>query len=464
MIPARAQGSSHQESAQLSERERNWVENQFNLFSDQLRLQSDLSLDAYAQRVIHRISEMVQAVSACFFTLSDDRQALEMKAGYALEERKERVTRFDLDEGPVGRAFQRRRSLRFSELGPEDAQINLGLAAIHAGYLQFTPLVFNHEAFGVLELMFMKAPRPEEEHLIERIAGLLASNLQSQLNTIRTQQLLDELRAREEKLRENNETLRNSQQDMQSQQMQLYVAQQTMRIAQDNAGMGLWEMDTQQNMFTLSSRAQEHLGASQPTVHLKEVLQQLPQESAQGLQAHVETARSEHQSFRMEVRYEPSANNDTGKDRYIVISGSMLFDDDQQPMKLVGATQDISDLRHKQLEAEQSAKNMQMVLDATPVGMLVSHFERGDIVLCNQPVARLLGMSREELLGRTTVSFYKYAEERQKLQEAVRAHGAVDDFRITLETPETSQLEISLSAHMIQYDQEPHFLVTLQKV
>ena len=444
--PVSIQQTPHHAVNQLSDAARNRIAQQFNALSEVLRNRKGLDLDGYASDVVHAVSEKVNAVSGCLFLLGDDQKHLDVFGSYASGKHTETKTRLEVDEGPVGLAFQRQRTVVFDQLNDEDGTVGLGLSSIPARYLQMSPLVFNDQAYGVLELMFFAPPNAETRALIDRLTTALASNLQSQLSAYRTQRLLGQLQEREENLKAQNENLRE--------------AQQSMRIAQENADVGLWEMQLTKQEFHLSENTRQHLRVEQERVSLQAILAQLSEEQAQNLEKAVAAAVQENSHFRQEVIFDADAGISGSPQRFIVLSGDIMLDANHKPLKMVGATQDITQLRQKQLEAEQFYRDIETILNFSPVGMMVSRFEDGVIVHCNEVAAGLVGLPREEVPGRTTVSFYENPEDRKRLQETVARDKQVDNFRISLNTF-SGKFNVKLSARIIQYRNRPHFLVTL---
>lgn len=108
------------------------------------------------------------------------------------------------------------------------------------------------------------------------------------------------------------------------------------------------------------------------------------------------------------------------------------------------------------------ADNLAQILATSPGAMAISRLSDGHFVDGNLEFTRLTGYERDDYLHRTALELGLWQDpaEREKLVVAVQESGSCEHFSGVLVTKDGRTLEASLSARLLQLDQEP-FMITL---
>jgi PAS domain S-box-containing protein len=121
-----------------------------------------------------------------------------------------------------------------------------------------------------------------------------------------------------------------------------------------------------------------------------------------------------------------------------------IFNDAGQMVALAVVARDVTEEKALQEKLRRSHDYMEAVL-ANTSDMIVTTDRQGRIVTFNPGGERMLGYSREDVLGRPITDLWQNPEQRRHLGEAVKAAGSVDNFAATLVAKDGRLVEISLS-------------------
>lgn len=97
-----------------------------------------------------------------------------------------------------------------------------------------------------------------------------------------------------------------------------------------------------------------------------------------------------------------------GKIRYLVSTGRIITNEENEPVEIKGAIQDVTELKKIELSLKESEENYRMLFESMPVGLAISDIN-GKIIYGNKKSRILLGVSRTELKqGDIDVSRWKF--------------------------------------------------------
>lgn len=86
----------------------------------------------------------------------------------------------------------------------------------------------------------------------------------------------------------------------------------------------------------------------------------------------------------------------------ILTIGQVIYDEKDKPIKFIGTTQDITDRKKIENQLKTSKDNFKITFEAISEG-LVLHNREGKIIECNKAAQRILGLTRNQLIGKTTM-------------------------------------------------------------
>lgn len=86
------------------------------------------------------------------------------------------------------------------------------------------------------------------------------------------------------------------------------------------------------------------------------------------------------------------------------------------------------------------------LLKLLPVGILVSRIADGSVTYANSRALAILDIDEDQLPGLSTVSFYRDADDREAMVEALRRHGHLDDVEVEITAPDGRTMWLRSSA------------------
>jgi PAS domain S-box-containing protein len=115
-------------------------------------------------------------------------------------------------------------------------------------------------------------------------------------------------------------------------------------------------------------------------------------------------------------------------------------------------------------ENQSSEHQVDIILEALPVCIIVSQVADGKIVYVNSQTAQLFGKSAQELIGRQTPDFYVNPADRQQLLAAIQRDKRVSNYEMHLKKGDGTPFWAAISAEMIDFKGTPCLLVGLMDI
>ncbi|HEX2099857.1 MAG TPA: PAS domain S-box protein, partial [Candidatus Synoicihabitans sp.] len=175
----------------------------------------------------------------------------------------------------------------------------------------------------------------------------------------------------------------------------LRQSEERLRLATRAGGVGVWDWDILTDELTWTDHVYElhgyKPGAFAPTI---ERFRQLvhPQDRDE-LWRVVEQTLQTGGSYELEFR----AIWPDGSVRWLA-TASNLVRDGERPVRMIGATIDITERKHIELALRESEERFRTLASHAPVGIFLSD-QQGDCVYVNERWCEMAGMSHEEALG-----------------------------------------------------------------
>jgi PAS domain S-box-containing protein len=128
----------------------------------------------------------------------------------------------------------------------------------------------------------------------------------------------------------------------------------------------------------------------------------------------------------------------------------------------IGAVLDVTEQRLAEGALRESEQRFAMVTQSAPVAIIISKLADGTFLDVNPAFTRLLGFSRDEVIGRrsTEIGLSFSSESRQSIVDMVKQHGALRGVKLTLRTKSGATRDFELSIGMVELKGEP-CLVTI---
>ena len=233
------------EAESMQMKEHLWVDSNLTKFDDVLRSNYDQSLSTFADAVIFHLAKLTQALRGTFFSINSDLNVVQAVAGYACTVETLPKSEFRIGEGLIGQAIKGKEIIVLDNIPQHNMVLEASMGQLSGNCVVVIPLMFNQEAYGAVELLYLQNIEQKYLDLLERLGQNIASMLNSIQNNIKTRKLLEdskelekELRTQEEELRQNMEELHATQEKMHRKEKEL-----SSNISAINQTMGTVEFD-----------------------------------------------------------------------------------------------------------------------------------------------------------------------------------------------------------------------------
>ena len=126
----------------------------------------------------------------------------------------------------------------------------------------------------------------------------------------------------------------------------------------------------------------------------------------------------------------------------------------------------IGDLRKRDKSLLDSEGRFTSAFQTSPAGMVIMSYPGGNIVDVNDAWLRLLGFEREEMIGRHPLDahIWQTPAAREAMYAEIRARGKVENFGTVMRRKSGEEIEVTVSAQLVQSGDEPHLLGVISDV
>lgn len=132
----------------------------------------------------------------------------------------------------------------------------------------------------------------------------------------------------------------------------------------------------------------------------------------------------------------------------------------------LGAIFDITELKKAEERLKTSERKFKVTFVTGPDAFFLSTLKEGRIIEVNDRYESIFGFTREETIGRTALelNLYENPDDRKKFISEVKARGQIRDFEARGRKKNGNTIEASLSATLLQIDNEPHVLAVIRDI
>ena len=175
-----------------------------------------------------------------------------------------------------------------------------------------------------------------------------------------------------------------------------------MTLAAEAAGFGVWIWSIARNQIWGSERWLGLFGfAPEVTVTFENLIQRIHPDDREGVERAVRRAVADRSDYAAEYRVVLPDNTQ----RWVAARGRVYPDSHGKPVRMMGATIDISE-RKRSEEANRNAHELMAAVFNSVPGLLYLYTEDGQIVQWNKKHEELTGFTAEELLNRRARDWY----------------------------------------------------------
>ncbi|MEP7155053.1 MAG: EAL domain-containing protein [Betaproteobacteria bacterium] len=221
-----------------------------------------------------------------------------------------------------------------------------------------------------------------------------------------------------------------------------------------------WEQDTNFRFVDISTEVRRQTGL-QPEEHYGRARWELPEleVSEEGWREHRRQLES-HQAFHDFVMRRPDQD---GKQVFISVSGEPVFDESGAFTGYRGVGRNISE----KLIAEQALHRSQAlfatIFESSPIPIAISRISDGRYFQVNQACLDMLGLNREQVIGKTTTEMgvWPSEEARTKLLDHIRNDARVVNYDAQLRRADGELIDVMYSAQVVKLTEEPSIVATI---
>ena len=111
-----------------------------------------------------------------------------------------------------------------------------------------------------------------------------------------------------------------------------------------------------------------------------------------------------------------------------------------------------------------SARELRMILEATPAPVMIARQSDGEIVYANVMLGTLFRTHAPDLVGRKTVDLYFDAADRQPMIRELEAERALDHYELRFRRMDGSLVWVEISLRLLEFNDEPAILSALHDI
>lgn len=193
-------------------------------------MQGDPSIEQLSEKVIHFLSNYVNAQLAAIYMVAESGDLLELKAGYALR-CKQAIQLVELGQGLVGQAALDRKVLVVDDIPEDYFFVSSALGTRKPRSVLILPFAYNDHLIGVIELASIKPFSEKVLNFLEASKDSLAIAFNSAKNRARMKELFDETTQQAHVLKEQQEELRASNEELEESAEALRAQSEETRLA-----------------------------------------------------------------------------------------------------------------------------------------------------------------------------------------------------------------------------------------
>lgn len=185
----------------------------------------------------------------------------------------------------------------------------------------------------------------------------------------------------------------------------LQETQQQLAWAMDQAHLAYWEFSLQDRLFTFNDQLYSLYGTSVESeggyaMSIEDYVQAFLFPDEQPLL--FDQVRQAALSGFPESRLEHRIRRRDGEIRHITVRLEAVRDEQGRPRRIRGASQDITERRRSEEALRQSEASFRSLVSAMAEGLVLQRAD-GAIVDCNQQAEKILGLTRDQLRGRSSL-------------------------------------------------------------
>jgi PAS domain S-box-containing protein len=260
-------------------------------------------------------------------------------------------------------------------------------------------------------------------------------------------------------------SLANSEVELTQSQKQLQLANENLDLAEFQAGLGTWIFDLQRNKLIWSKQIFRHFGLKpeKKAPSMDELIMLIHPDDRAIIEQAFNQMKKGIEPEKIEFRTHPPA----GPMKYLFPYWQLEKDMSGKTVKFIGTLLDITERVEAREEIKRREEMFSNAFHSKAFGLAIVNKERR-VVDINETLTSLLGYSREEFIGKTSIEIGltdpEYIKKRDELLLILFANGKIEDYELDLVTRRGKPLSLLLSVEPLPLNGRPHWLIYLKDV
>ena len=121
--------------------------------------------------------------------------------------------------------------------------------------------------------------------------------------------------------------------------------------------------------------------------------------------------------------------------RWVHGTGKLEFDSQNNPVKMLGAIQDITEHKEADILLRESEQRYRSLFNNAEVAMFRSRLDGSEILDCNEKFLEVVGRTKDEIIGKPSTILWADPHKRLEMVSQLNAKGHVADFEYGMLTP-----------------------------
>ncbi len=141
-----------------------------------------------------------------------------------------------------------------------------------------------------------------------------------------------------------------------------------------------------------------------------------------------------------------------GRNRWMHSYGRRICDENGDPIRIVGTTQDITRRKQAEDDLRERERQYRLLVESPLFSVLVTTLTDGRVLFANESAAGFFGVAKEQAVGRSYTDFWCNPGERRHFVEAILEHGSVNNLEVRVRNRAREEKQVLVSAGRIEFD------------
>ncbi len=428
-----AQAKKEQQERMEQDRQRRWITEGLNLFSDIMR--STLNdLQSLGDAVIKNLVKYLDASVGGLFIYEDDDPNdvhLRLLSAFAYDRKKYFTKRIEIGEGLIGTVAVDQTMVYLTDVPEDYIEIESGLGDTKPNNLLIVPLKTDRGLHGVYEIASFKKFEKYELEFAEQVANVIAATLEAVKVNARTVQLLNETRQKSEELAKREQELRKLMDEMKiaRQEAEARAAEMSSILNAVSQALLRVEIDPEGEVTTVNDAFLRTLKLSKQQVlgeHFRYILPKEPHDLDQIILKKLQALQIYKDTFHYKV---------ADRDVWLLVQFAPILGPKNELIRILWLSIDITEQKEIELKnaklLEESIKKSEELMKAHQIvkrneielksimegidqALLRAEYSvEGILLYANEKHRKTLGYKYEEVLGKSIFIFIPEEEKEE---------------------------------------------------